>query len=148
IVKFADAGASIISIHPEATRHLDRSIQLIKEKGCMAGVVLNPATPLNAIRHVLDRVDLILLMSVNPGFGGQSYIPTVEPKIAELRAMIEASGHDVDLEVDGGIGPSTIGGAVAAGANVFVAGNAVFRHADGLAPAIAGLRDAAAAARA
>jgi ribulose-phosphate 3-epimerase len=126
IVKFADAGASIISIHPEATRHLDRSIQLIKDKGCMAGVVLNPATPLNAIRHVLGKVDLILLMSVNPGFGGQAFIPYVLDKVREARRMIDDSGRAIRLEIDGGVNLNNIAEIAAAGVDTFVSGSAIF----------------------
>ena len=126
IVKFADAGASIISIHPEATGHLDRSIQLIKDKGCMAGVVLNPATPLETIRHVIGKVDLILLMSVNPGFGGQAFIPYVLDKVREARRMIDESGRSIRLEIDGGVNLSNIAEIAAAGVDTFVAGSAIF----------------------
>lgn len=126
IVKFADAGASIISIHPEATRHLDRSIQLIKDKGCMAGVVLNPATPLDAVRHVLGKVDLILLMSVNPGFGGQAFIPYVLDKVREARRMIDDSGRAIRLEIDGGVNLNNIAEIAAAGVDTFVSGSAIF----------------------
>ena len=144
--RYVEAGCDLVMVHAEACDHLHRSLDNIREHGAEAGVVLNPHTPAEAVAHVLDLVDMVLVMTVNPGFGGQKYLPTMEPKIAKLRQMIELGGYDVDLEVDGGIGPSTIGGAVAAGANVFVAGNAVFRHPDGLAPAIPGLREAAAAA--
>ncbi len=126
IVKFADAGASIISIHPEATRHLDRSVQLIKDKGCMAGVVLNPATPLDTIRHVLSKVDLILLMSVNPGFGGQAFIPYVLDKVRQARKMIDDSGRSIRLEIDGGVNLSNVGEIAAAGVDTFVSGSAIF----------------------
>ena len=126
IVKFADAGASIISIHPEATRHLDRSIQLIKDKGCMAGVVLNPATPLDVIRHVLGKVDLILLMSVNPGFGGQAFIPYVLDKVRQARRMIDDSGRAIRLEIDGGVNLNNIAEIAAAGVDTFVSGSAIF----------------------
>lgn len=126
IVKFADAGASIISIHPEATRHLDRSIQLIKDKGCKAGVVLNPATPLDVIRHVVGKVDLILLMSVNPGFGGQAFIPYVLDKVREARRMIDDSGRAIRLEIDGGVNLNNIAEIAAAGVDTFVSGSAIF----------------------
>lgn len=126
IAKFADAGASIISIHPEATRHLDRSIQLIKDKGCMAGVVLNPATSLDTIRYVLNKVDLILLMSVNPGFGGQVFIPYVLDKVRQARQMIDESGRAIRLEVDGGVNLDNIADLAAAGADTFVSGSAIF----------------------
>lgn len=130
IVKFADAGASIISIHPEATGHLDRSVQLIKDKGCMAGVVLNPATPLDTIRHVLSKVDLILLMSVNPGFGGQAFIPYVLDKVRQARKMIDDSGRSIRLEIDGGVNLSNIADIAAAGVDTFVAGSAIFGSED------------------
>ena len=130
IVKFADAGASIISIHPEATRHLDRSIQLIKDKGCMAGVVLNPATPLDAIRHVLGKVDLILLMSVNPGFGGQAFIPYVLDKVRQARRMIDETSRPIRLEIDGGVNLDNIAEIAAAGVDTFVSGSAIFDSGD------------------
>ena len=123
---FADAGADIITVHPEAGPHLHRTIQTIKALGKRAGVSLNPATPLSAISHVMDMVDLILIMTVNPGFGGQSFISLLD-KISEARRMIEASGRDIDLEIDGGINPLTAKDAIAAGANVLVAGTAVFK---------------------
>jgi ribulose-phosphate 3-epimerase len=126
IVKFADVGASIISIHPEATRHLDRSVQLIKDKGCLAGVVLNPATPLDAIRHVLGKVDLILLMSVNPGFGGQAFIPYVLDKVREARRMIDDSGRAIRLEIDGGVNLNNIAEIAGAGVDTFVSGSSIF----------------------
>ena len=127
IQDFADAGADIITIHPEAGSHLHRSLQLIRDTGAKAGVALNPATPLTSIEHVMDMLDLILIMSVNPGFGGQAYIP-VEDKIARARAMIEATGRPIDLEVDGGIKPDTAGRVISAGADVLVAGSAIFKH--------------------
>ena len=130
IVKFADAGASIISIHPEASRHLDRSIQLIKDKGCMAGVVLNPATPLDAIRHVLGKVDLILLMSVNPGFGGQAFIPYVLDKVRQARRMIDETSRPIRLEIDGGVNLDNIAEIAAAGVDTFVSGSAIFDSGD------------------
>ena len=123
---FAAAGASYISFHPEATEHVDRTLQLIRERGCKSGLVFNPATPLDWLDHVLDKVDLVLLMSVNPGFGGQQFIESVLPKIAAVRALIDRSGLPVRLEVDGGIKVANIGRIAAAGADTFVAGSAIF----------------------
>ncbi len=123
---FADAGADIITVHPEAGPHLHRTIQTIKSLGKKAGVSLNPATPLSAITHIMDMVDLILIMTVNPGFGGQSFIPLLD-KISEARRMIAATGRHIDLEIDGGVTPVTAKDAIAAGANVLVAGTAVFK---------------------
>jgi len=123
---FAKAGANIISFHPEATDHVDRTLSLIREHGCKAGLVFNPATPLVWLDHVLDKVDLVLLMSVNPGFGGQQFIPSVLPKIAEARRRIAATGRDIWLEVDGGIKVENIGEVAGAGADTFVAGSAIF----------------------
>jgi ribulose-phosphate 3-epimerase len=124
---FAEAGADIITVHPEAGPHLHRTLQLIKSLEKKAGVSLNPATPASVVEHVIEEVDLILVMSVNPGFGGQSFIPQSLKKIAQLRAMIDASGRDIDLEVDGGINEETAGQAIAAGADVLVAGTATFK---------------------
>lgn len=126
IVKFADAGASIISIHPEATRHLDRSVQLIKDKGCMAGVVLNPGSSLDLIQHLMGKIDLILLMSVNPGFGGQAFIPYVLDKVRQARQMIDDSGRSIRLEIDGGVNLNNIAEIAAAGVDTFVSGSAIF----------------------
>ena len=123
---FAAAGASFISFHPEATEHVDRTLQLIRERGCKSGLVFNPATPLDWLDHVLDKVDLVLLMSVNPGFGGQQFIESVLPKIAAVRSLIDRSGLPVRLEVDGGIKVANIGRIAAAGADTFVAGSAIF----------------------
>jgi ribulose-phosphate 3-epimerase len=123
---FAKAGANIISFHPEASDHLDRTLSLIREHGCKAGLVFNPATPLVWLDHALDKLDLVLLMSVNPGFGGQQFIPSVLPKIAEVRRRIAATGRDIWLEVDGGIKVENIGEVAAAGADTFVAGSAIF----------------------
>jgi len=123
---FAKAGANIISFHPEASDHVDRTLSLIREHGCKAGLVFNPATPLVWLDHVLDKVDLVLLMSVNPGFGGQQFIPSVLPKIAEARRRIAATGRDIWLEVDGGIKVDNIGEVAGAGADTFVAGSAIF----------------------
>ncbi|TSJ53411.1 ribulose-phosphate 3-epimerase [Atlantibacter subterranea] len=126
IPDFAAAGASYITFHPEASEHVDRSLQLIKEHGCKAGLVFNPATPLSYLDHVMDKLDVILLMSVNPGFGGQSFIPHTLDKLREVRQRIDASGYDIRLEVDGGVKASNIGKIAAAGADMFVAGSAVF----------------------
>jgi ribulose-phosphate 3-epimerase len=123
---FAKAGASIISFHPEASEHIDRTLGLIKESGCQAGLVFNPATSLNWLDHVMDKVDLILLMSVNPGFGGQKFIPTVLPKIVEARRRIDASGRAIRLEIDGGVKIDNIADIAAAGVDTFVAGSAIF----------------------
>src|SRR5690606_25399125 len=121
IPDFAEAGASIISIHPEATEHLDRSLQLIRDHGCRSGLVFNPATPLDWLDHVLDKVDLVLLMSVNPGFGGQRFIDSAYAKIAAARRIIDASGRPIRLEVDGGIKVDNVARVAAAGADTFVA---------------------------
>ncbi|MBX3498152.1 MAG: ribulose-phosphate 3-epimerase [Alphaproteobacteria bacterium] len=126
IPAYVEAGADIVSLHPEAGAHLHRSIQLIKSLGKKAGVVLNPATPVAAVEHVIGDIDLVLVMSVNPGFGGQSFIDGQLGKIATLRRMIDATGRAIDLEVDGGINPETAKKAVAAGADMLVAGTAVF----------------------
>ena len=127
---FAEAGATWISFHPEATEHVDRTIGLIRESGCRPGLVLNPATPLNWLDHVLDKIDLVLLMSVNPGFGGQSFIPSVLPKIRRVRELIDRSGREIRLEVDGGVKIENIGSIAEAGADTFVAGSAIFGTAD------------------
>ena len=127
---FAQAGASLISFHPEASLHVHRTIQLIKASGCKAGLVLNPATPLAHLDHVLDELDLVLLMSVNPGFGGQRFIESAIPKLREVRARIDASGRAVRLEVDGGVKVDNIGAIAAAGADTFVAGSAIFGSPD------------------
>ena len=126
IPDFAQAGASMITFHPEASEHIDRSLELIREHGCQSGLVFNPATPLHYLDHVLDKVDIILLMSVNPGFGGQSFIPSTLNKLKEARQRIDASGRDVRLEVDGGVKIDNIGAIAAAGADMFVAGSAIF----------------------
>jgi ribulose-phosphate 3-epimerase len=127
---FAKAGADLISFHPDASTHVDRSLQLIRDVGCRAGLVFNPATPLDLLDWVIDKVDLILVMSVNPGFGGQSFIPLVLKKIELARRRIEASGRDIRLEVDGGINAGNIRAAADAGCDTFVAGSAVFGAAD------------------
>jgi ribulose-phosphate 3-epimerase len=127
---FAEAGASLISFHPEASRHVDRTIQLIRELGCKPGLVLNPSTPLGQLHWTLDQLDMVLLMSVNPGFGGQSFIPHVLDKLRQVRAMIDDSGREIRLEVDGGVKVDNIGEISAAGADTFVAGSAIFGAAD------------------
>jgi ribulose-phosphate 3-epimerase len=130
IPDFAAAGATYISFHPEASEHVDRTLQLIRESGCKSGLVFNPATPLDWLDHVLDKVDLVLLMSVNPGFGGQQFIESTLPKIAAARALIDRSGRSVRLEVDGGVKVANIGRIAAAGADTFVAGSAIFGATD------------------
>lgn len=130
IPQFAKAGASYITFHPEASEHVDRSLQLIKEHGCKAGLVFNPATPLNYLDYVMDKVDVILLMSVNPGFGGQSFLPSTLHKLREVRKRIDQSGFDIRLEVDGGVKTDNIGQIAAAGADMFVAGSAIFGQPD------------------
>ena len=127
---FADAGATRISFHPEASEHIDRTIQLIHNSGCKAGLVFNPATPLNYLDYVLDKIDLILIMSVNPGFGGQSFIPTALEKLRRAREIIDRSGRDIRLEVDGGVKADNIAEIARAGADTFVAGSAIFGHRD------------------
>ena len=123
---FAKAGATWITFHPEASEHVDRTIGLIRENGCRPGLVLNPATPVNWLDHALDKIDMVLLMSVNPGFGGQSFIPSVLPKITKVREMIDRSGREIRLEVDGGVKVDNIAAVAAAGADTFVAGSAIF----------------------
>ncbi len=126
IPDFAKAGASYITFHPEATKHIDRSLQLVKDEGCKCGLVFNPATSLDYLEYAMDKVDMILLMSVNPGFGGQSFIPYILDKIKQVRKMIDDSGRDIRLEVDGGVKADNIGACAAAGADTFVAGSAIF----------------------
>ncbi len=130
IPDFAKAGASIITFHPEASEHVDRTLQLIKDEGCQAGLVLNPATPLHHLDYVMDKLDVILLMSVNPGFGGQSFIPGTLDKIRQVRERIEASGREIRLEIDGGVKADNIAEIAAAGADMFVAGSAIFGKPD------------------
>jgi len=146
IGEFAKAGASYITFHPEASRHVDRSLQLIRDLGCKAGLVFNPATSLDALRYVLDKVDMVLLMSVNPGFGGQSFIPSALAKLAEARRMIDASGYPIRLEIDGGVKTDNIREIAAAGADTFVAGSAIFNSRD-YAATIAAMRAEIAHAR-
>jgi ribulose-phosphate 3-epimerase len=127
---FAKAGASLISFHPEASEHVDRTIGLIKDSGCKAGLVFNPATSLSYLDYVLDKLDLVLIMSVNPGFGGQSFIPTALDKLRLARERIDASGRDIRLEIDGGVKPDNIAEIARAGADTFVAGSAIFNEKD------------------
>lgn len=126
IPDFARAGADYITFHPEASEHIDRTIQLIKDEGCKAGLVFNPATPLDYLSHVIDKLDMILLMSVNPGFGGQSFIPSVLDKLMQTRTIIDNSGRDIRLEIDGGVKVENIRKIAEAGADTFVAGSAIF----------------------
>lgn len=126
IPDFAKAGASYITFHPEASRHIDRSLALIREEGCKSGLVFNPATPLHCLEHVIDKVDMVLLMSVNPGFGGQKFIPSALDKLREARKIIDDSGLEIRLEIDGGVKVDNIGEIAAAGADTFVAGSAIF----------------------
>lgn len=126
IPDFAKAGASYITFHPEASEHIDRSLQMIRELGCKSGLVFNPATPLDCLKHVMDKVDVILLMSVNPGFGGQSFIPETLNKLREARKLIDESGYDIRLEIDGGVKVDNIREIAEAGADMFVAGSAIF----------------------
>tara|TARA_R110001583_G_scaffold6499_2_gene32829 strand:+ start:17413 stop:18084 length:672 start_codon:yes stop_codon:yes gene_type:complete len=130
IVEFANAGASIITFHPDASKHVDRSLQLIKDHGCKAGLVLNPASSLDELTHVMDRLDVVLLMSVNPGFGGQSFIPQTLEKLRQVRKLIDDSGRDIRLQVDGGVKTDNIKEIAEAGADMFVAGSAIFNQPD------------------
>ncbi|MGA1072425.1 MAG: ribulose-phosphate 3-epimerase [Pseudohongiellaceae bacterium] len=130
IVDFAKAGASYITFHPEATNHIDRSLQLIRDHGCKAGLVFNPATPLHCLEYLMDKLDVILLMSVNPGFGGQKFIPSTLRKLTQVRKLIDESGHKIRLEVDGGVGVQNIRKIAEAGADMFVAGSAIFNSDD------------------
>lgn len=127
---FAEAGATMISFHPEASQHVDRTIQLIKQAGCQAGIVLNPATPLSYLDYVMDKVDMVLLMAVNPGFGGQSFIPSVMDKIRQVRGLIDATGRPIRLQIDGGVKLDNIADIAAAGVDTFVAGSAIFNASD------------------
>ena len=143
---FVAAGCERLIIHAESVTHLHRTLGYVRSLGATAGVALSPATPALACSEVLDLVDLVLVMTVNPGFGGQDYLASMEGKIARVRQMVETSGRDIDVEVDGGIGTETIGGAARAGANVFVAGSALYAHPEGLAAAVSELRGKAEAA--
>jgi ribulose-phosphate 3-epimerase len=144
---FVDAGCDMIIVHAESVGHLHRALDEVRSAGARAAVALNPATPVSDVEWVLDLVEMVLVMTVNPGFGGQAYIPTMEPKVAELRNLVLSRGLDVDIEVDGGIGPATIAGAAAAGANCLVAGSSLFRDPDGTAHAVSDLRARAEATR-
>ena len=130
ILLFADAGATYITFHPQASDHIDRSLQLVRDLGCKAGLVLNPGTGLDAVQWVMDKMDMLLLMSVNPGFGGQKFIPSTLQKLAQARQLIDDSGYDIRLEVDGGVGVDNIAKVAAAGADTFVAGSAIFGQPD------------------
>jgi ribulose-phosphate 3-epimerase len=145
--RYVDAGCRLLIVHAESTRQLHRTLGRVRELGADAGVALNPATPVDAVAHVLDLCSLVLVMTVNPGFGGQDYIATMEPKIGAVRRMIVEGGWDCDVEVDGGIGPSTVGGAAGAGANVLVAGSALYRDPLGLEHAVTELRHLAGGSR-
>jgi ribulose-phosphate 3-epimerase len=145
--RYVEAGCELVIVHAESTLHLHRCLGQVRDAGARAAVALNPATPVAAVANVLDLCEMVLIMTVNPGFGGQAYIATMEPKIAELRRLVVERGLDVDIEVDGGIGPDTIAGATAAGANVLVAGSALYRDPAGLAHAVADLRARAEAAQ-
>ncbi len=138
--RYVDAGCEIVIVHAESTRHLHRALGQVRELGARAAVAINPATPAVAVANVLDLVDMVLVMTVNPGFGGQQYIATMEPKIAEVRQMIDERGDDIDIEVDGGMAPDTVAGAVTAGANVLVTGSALFHDPEGLEHAVAEIR--------
>ena len=143
---FAKAGASLISFHPEASEHIDRTLGLIKDSGCQAGLVFNPATPLDHLDYVMDKLDMILIMSVNPGFGGQKFIPTALEKLRQVRQRIDASGRAIRLEIDGGVTAQNIGAIAAAGADTFVAGSAIF-HAGDYGAEITAMRQAIAETR-
>lgn len=130
IPDFAEAGATYITFHPEASEHIDRSLQLVRDKGCKSGLVFNPATPLDYLKYVMDKVDMVLLMSVNPGFGGQSFIPATLEKLREARQLIASSGREIRLEIDGGVKVSNIREIAEAGADTFVAGSAIFSTSD------------------
>lgn len=144
---FVEAGCELIIVHAESVGHLHRALGQVRDAGARAAVALNPATPASEVDWVLDLVDMVLVMTVNPGFGGQAYIPTMEPKVAAIRRRVIELGLDVDIEVDGGIGPSTIAGAAAAGANCLVAGSSLFRDPEGMAHAVTDLRQRAEATR-
>ena len=148
IPSFVEAGCQVVIVHVEACRHLHRTLALIRELGASPAVALNPHTPIDQVANVVDLLDMLLVMTVNPGFGGQAYIASMEPKVAAARALLDDADHWIDLEVDGGISSSTIGGASAAGANVFISGSWLFRYTDGLAAGVGELRRLAANARA
>ena len=144
---YVDAGCELLIVHAETSVHLHRTLARVADLGAGAAVALNPSTPVTAVEHVLDLVEMVLVMTVNPGFGGQDYIATMEPKVRQVRDLADERGLDLDVEVDGGIGPATIAGAAAAGANVLVAGSALYRDPEGLAHAVADLRARAEAAQ-
>jgi ribulose-phosphate 3-epimerase len=146
VPRFVEAGCELVIVHAEACRHLHRSLTAVKELGASAAVALNPHTPVGAAAHVLDLLDLLLIMTVNPGFGGQAYLASMEPKIAAARALLDTAGQWIDLEVDGGISASTVEGAAGSGANVLVSGSGLFSHAEGPGAAVAELRQLAAKA--
>jgi ribulose-phosphate 3-epimerase len=146
--RYVEAGCEMLIVHVESTLHLHRTLGAVTELGAQAAVALNPATPIETVANVLDLVEMVLIMTVNPGWGGQAYLATMEPKITALRDLIDESGHEVDIEVDGGIGPLTIAGAAAAGANVLVAGSSLFADDQGLEHAVSDLRRRATAAQA
>ncbi|NNE95878.1 MAG: ribulose-phosphate 3-epimerase [Acidimicrobiales bacterium] len=143
---FIDAGCGLIIVHEETCAHLHRTLALIKDLGASAAVALNPHTPIDRVAHVLDLLDMVLVMTVNPGFGGQQYIASMEPKVRAMRELLDTAEHWIDLEVDGGISDATVEGAARAGANVLISGSWLFRHADGLAAAVSELRTLATAA--
>lgn len=147
LTRYVEAGCELVIVHAEASVHLHRTLDAIHEAGARAGVALNPATPLDAVTHVLDLVDMVLVMTVNPGFGGQSYLSSMEPKITQARQLIDAHDPTIELEVDGGIKAATVGAAVRAGAEVLCAGSALFKHEDGLEAAMTELRGRAEEAR-
>jgi len=145
--RYVEAGCGLLIVHAESTTHLHRCLGQVREAGAAAAVALNPATPVSAVEHVLDLVDMVLVMTVNPGFGGQAYLASMEPKVRRLRQLVLERRLSVDIEVDGGIGSDTIAGAAAAGANVLVAGSALYRDPEGLGHAVTDLRDRAEAAQ-
>ena len=146
LAKWVEAGCAMVIVHAETCTHLHRTLSAIAELGAQASVALNPATPIDAVRHVVNLLDQLLVMTVNPGFGGQAYIATMEPKIAEAAALLAGADKEIELEVDGGIGPSTIAGAAQAGARAFIAGSALYRDPEGLEHAVTDLRARATAA--
>lgn len=143
--RYVEAGCEMLIVHAEACDHLHRTLGHIRELGAQPAVALNPATPASAVAHVLDLLDMVLVMTVNPGWGGQPYLASMESKVREIRTLINTAGLDIDVEVDGGVGPATVAGAAAAGANYLVAGSALYRDPEGLAHAVADLRERAAA---
>ncbi len=143
LASFVDAGCSVVIVHAEACLHLHRTLAAIRELGASPAVALNPHTPIDQICHVLDLLDMVLVMTVNPGFGGQAYLPSMEPKVDATRRLLDTADHWIDLEVDGGISASTVTGAAAAGANVLISGSAMFRHPDGRGAAVTELRNLA-----